>query len=299
MGRHISHHHEIDSSVNAVTIQNALQYRDTQSAAQTMMADVVEARQTGDSHYYESNLARQLDKKGLMPDLALGWAKNNFDTISDTDGRISLVGVKRMEALTVGDPLINGLLKALEQDLPKMERQAGTSGKGIALGDFDKIFRARQLESEQKFNDNINSIPEISSLRQLFANNKKLAHALVEMHVEGTGTGVLQHLKGYMDAFTGTFDQQTLKAFESRQKQDPEFAKQWSAADVAAVSDLAKNWNDPKLQPLRDMGINRMGTQSIESGLGLNKIRGYYDRTAFQKGEDVFANHKLKLEGID
>jgi hypothetical protein len=274
-----------------------------QAAAQYLSDQVSQARKyyakdPGSFASYENDLASRLQKDGMLPDLTLGYAKVNIETLTGSkQGAITEQDLQRLEKLST-DPVTNALLQGLETNLPQFEKEAGSNGKGLTSQDIDKIFLHRQMQSEQEINHALNSVHELPVLKTLLANDEHLLNALETLHTDQTGLTPWQRVTGILDAAHLGFDDHTTGVFLDKVKADSGYTSQFSQKEIDAVKELHQKWNTADVQQLVSGGCIDEGTLADVVTQGKFSLSNY-PFAAWLKTGDMFDHHRIKADGID
>ncbi|MCA9800996.1 MAG: hypothetical protein KC777_03365 [Cyanobacteria bacterium HKST-UBA02] len=259
------------SEVNSVV--NDVHRNGGESGARMLMQHINEAREdfgkpginkvSNGFDNYMKVVSDELVRSGVLPELSVGWAKENMDILGDGK-KITDTHLKRFQhsADNSQNPVDQLLIRSLNDMAPDL-KNASNDQPGretvINMQDLDQRLAGYQDQRDYELPGGRGHDPNARRTQVLLEDGGKFFDYLDGIRNDGEQDGRVSR--------------NDLVTFNERAKSDPGFARQFSPEQLDAVRELEQRWDDEG-QSIHTGGIftQFMTRESIAKGIGFQDI---------------------------
>jgi|GEM_PF-1389283 len=259
------------SEVNSVV--NDVHANGGESGARMLMQHINEAREdfskpgvnkvSNGFDNYMKVVSDELVRSGVLPELSVGWAKENIDILGNGT-EITDTDLKKFQhsADNANNPVDQLLIRSLNDMAPDLKNtsddQPGRESL-ITMQDLDQRLAGYQDQRDFELPGGSGHDPNAHRTQVLLENGGRLFDYLDGIRNDGEQDGRVSR--------------NDLVTFNERAKSDPGFARKFSPEQLDAVRELEQRWDDEG-QSIRTGGIftQFMTRESIAKGIGFQDI---------------------------
>jgi len=266
-----------DAKSDAAEISNAAKQKGVDGASQVFQQDldkVKNADPSVDKNQYLTALNKELETRGLLPEMSINWAKKNFDKLDrDDNGALGLDEINFAHQTSASGSIEKAYLESLGNNYKTLSKEVnyetdrnGTPVKGISTKDVDS-FLAKKTDARSNM--------DIASM--LTGNKDFLFNALDVAHNGLNGkdgkisrSDIESFAKQIHAGKSGKLSDDDLDNEQLLSGVDK--ADRRKVVDTLDFLSQQKNWDSQQIQRIRDGGVISM--QSLAEGLGFNQEGG-------------------------